>query len=304
VKIYTSGGQFFADGFAIRRSFSLEEGESRLVSYVSGTGCGAATLTAERGELLVYGRIGVIRWQWGAELFPLPTLRPWEERAELDIPDLSEPAHACVRCGVLDEIVITGAVRYTHALACPIYAPKLSLIAGQRAPIVRLDAACEEGAYVAFFSLVDGRVNRLLEGYGDSVLCEGNEVRIERSYRDMLSRRATLRYLWQGDRFECSREIVCANEHTFIREEKGRALLEAAMARDQSGVASLLSPEIGDVDALLEYFGEILMVRPALGSDSPTAAATVTRGSKGLVATTYEFEFDEKDRIINLKNDA
>ena len=302
MKISTSGGQFFADGFAIRRSFTLEEGETRLVSYVSDAGCGAASVTLSQGELLVSGRIGVIRWKWGAELYPLPALRPWEERAETEIETKAGQATLCVR-GTGGMLEITGALTYTRTLARPIYAPHLSPINGQRFPIVRIDAHCDEGEYVAMIALAENGADILLEECGDRIHCEGNEVRIERRYRDMLSRHATIRYLWRGDRFECSREIVCAKDHTFIREEKGLALLEAAMARDEKAISSLLSPEIGDAGAILDYFGEILSVRPALGSDDECAAATITRGSKGLVATIYAFDFDNTERISNIRNE-
>ena len=303
MKICTGGGQFFADGFAIRRSFSLEEGESRLLSYVSDTGCGATTITLTQGELLTEGRIGVIRWQWGAELYPLPFVRPWEENAEREILTPNGKVIVRVRGGDSSVIAITGDVRYEHTTARPLYAPKISLIEGQRFPIVRIDALCEAGAAVLMIALGEKEGSLLLEECGESVVCEGNEVRIEKRYADLSARRVTVRYLWRGDRFACSREIVCANEHTPTREECGRALLEAAMARDERAISALLSPEIGDAEAILDYFGEILSVRPAIGSEDRFAAAAVTRGNKGLTATIYSFDFDENGRISNIRNE-
>ena len=167
---------------------------------------------------------------------------------------------------------------------------------------MRIDAACEAGEYVAMIALPENGARLLLESRGERILCEGNEVRIERTYADLLSRRVTERYLWRGDRFECSREIVCAKEHIFMREEMGRALLEAAMAKDESAISALLSPEIGNVAAILDYFGEILSVRPDLPSNSSTAATAVTRDDEGLIATTYDFDFDGNGRISNIRN--
>ena len=74
------------------------------------------------------------------------------------------------------------------------------------------------------------------------------------------------------------------------------------MAKDVEAIGSLLAPEIGDAEAILDYFGEILAVRTPFDPLSPTAAMSVTRGDKGLVATEYDFEFDESGRISNIRN--
>lgn len=303
MEIRIGSGQFFADGFTIRRSFSLEEGETRLISYLSDKGCGASPVTLSDGNLLTGGRIGVIRWTWGAELYPLPAISPWEAVAEKEVSLSGGVATVAVRAGDPAELRVTGEATYLHIPAPALYAPRISVIEGQRFPIVRVDAKCEEGDYLLLLSLIDSTCSILIEEVGDRIFSEGNEVRVERRCRDSLSRRVTTRYLWRGDRFETSREIVCANEHIFTREERGFALLEAAAAKDEGAITALLSPEIGDAGAVIDYFGAILSVRSAASPDRPTAAAAITRDAEGLVGTIYDFDFDPFGRIENIRRE-
>lgn len=300
MKIRVDNGQFFADGFAVRHAFTLEEGESRYVSYLSNVGCGTAMLTLREGTLSAEGRIGVIRYAWGAELYPLPLLPLGENAAEREVTLGTGTALISVRGGDPAMIRVTGAARYEHTPARALWTPRLSVIEGQRSPILRVDAKCDVGEYLLLLALREGDCALLLEEVGERIRSEGNEVRVERTYADKQARHCVTRCLWRGDRFECSREIVCANEHICMREEKGLALLEAVAAKDEKAIAALLSPEIADVGTILDYFGEILSVRPAEGVGSPTAATAITRDAKGLRGTTYDFEFDEEGRISNV----
>ena len=303
MKITIGNGQFFADGFAIRRSFTPEEGETRLISYVSEVGCGAAIIRVTDGDLSTEGRIGVIRWSWGAELYPLPCLRPWEDTAETTVTVGAGKATITVRGGDPALIRVTGAHSYEHVPARGIYAPRISLIEGQRFPILRIDAKCDVGEYLSMLALREGGCAPLLEEVGDRILSEGNLVRIERQYEDTLRRHATTEYLWRGDRFDRSAEIRYEAPRDLIREERGFALLEAVAARDIEGIEALLAPEIRDAEGILGYFGEVIAVRPATGTDSPTAAATITRDDKGLRGRIYDFDFDESGRIRNVRNE-
>ena len=303
MKLYAEGGQFFADGFAVRNSFSLEEGESRCLSYLSEVGCGAAKLTIKQGELIVQeGSVGVIYGRDYVRLFPLPVLRPWERRAEKEFSTRMGKVRVSLFAGEPSLLLVSGAFSFKYTPRYALCAPKITLIEGQRFPILRVDAFCRAGDYVALLALREEGVTLLLEECGECVTCEGNEIRVERSYADALSRKTTSRYLWKGNGFECSREIVCAKEHIFIREEMGRALLEAVMAKDEKGIDDLLSPEINDPAAMIAYFGDLVALRPALDANSDTAVIAVKREGNRLVATTYDFEFDEYGRIGNVRN--
>ena len=302
MKLYAEGGQFFADGFAVRNSFSLEEGESRCLSYLSEVGCGAAKLTIKQGVLFVQGSVGVIHGRDYALLFPLPVLRPWERRAEKEFSTRMGKVCVSLSAGEPSLLLVSGAFSFKHTPRYALCAPKITLIEGQRVPILRIDAFCDAGEYVALLALREEGIDLLLEECGECVVCEGNEIRVERSYADALLRKATTRYLWKGNGFECSREIVCAKEHIFIREEMGRALLEAVMAKDEKGIGALLSSEIDDPAAMIAYFGDLVALRPALDADKDTAVIAVKREGKRLVAITYDFEFDEDGRIGNVRN--
>ena len=302
MRIIVRNGQFFADGFAVRGAFLLEEGERRLISYIGRNGCGYAKLRLSEDRLLVEeGRIGVIRRKGGAELFPAPLASHGGERPRKEFSCGGKTFVATCLIGEPSEILLEGDVSFRHSSKVPFFDPKISLIEGQRNAILDLRAATEEGAYLALVSLEESGARLLLEETGDSILCEGNEVTVTRFYDDLRARRATIRYLWKGTDFDCSREIVCAKEHPFIREECGRMLLEAVVAKDEKEIERLLSPEIADAKGVLDYFGEIDGARPSPFSDSPTAYSTIKRQGTELLATLYDFDFDEQGRISNIR---
>ena len=301
MKIATGKGQFFADGFAVRRFFLLEEGETRLISYLSDEGCGAARIALQEGKLFVTeGKIGVIRWKEGAELYPLPAR---SERVKKRLPIGDGKEAVCTFWGDRIEIDVEGSVRFFHRTMRPLFSPTISLIEGQRTPVLDLRAKCDEGEYVAILSVTSGGANLLLEEMGESVTAAGNEITVRRRFDDLARRTALTRALWQGNGFRYSREIVCAQEHTFIREQSGRELLEAAYAKDESSIAAMLSPEMGDATAILDYFGEIVALRAPLFSASPTAYAAIKRKGDDLVGVTYDLVLNESGKIINIVSD-
>ena len=301
MKIAVQKGQFFADGFAVRRFFLLEEGETRLISYLSDAGCGAARIALQEGKLFVTeGKIGVIRWKEGAELYPLPAR---SERVE-KILSLSEGREVhCTLDGDLVKMVVEGADVFTHRTIRPLFSPTISLIEGQRTPVLDLRAKCDEGEYVAILSVAESGTKLLLEEVGEHVSAAGNEITLRRRFDDLARRTVLTRCIWQGNGFRYSREIVCAREHTFIREQSGRELLEAAYAKDESSIAAMLSPEMGDASAILDYFGEIVALRAPLFSASPTAYAAIKRKGDDLVGMTYDLVLNESGKIINIVSD-
>lgn len=298
MKIYVGNGQFFADGFAVRRAFEAEEGERRVLSYISNRGCGCTRMTIRGGRPHFEERtVRLTKWQAGWEITPAPfsARKDYEESFPLG------EGRTTLRCEAGDPTVISlvekGWRRETY---CPISDPKATLISGQREPILSLRARTESGEYLALLSL--GETPRLLlEDYGDSVTCSGNDVTVVRRLSDLRHRKVVTRYLWRGNGFDRSREIICADAHPFIREEMGRLLLEAALAEDEDAVKELLSPDLADPRALLDYFGPLTEVRPPLLTDSPTAYAALKRTPEGVVATVYDFDFDEEGRITNVR---
>ena len=302
MKIIVSGGQFFADGFALRRAFTLEEGESRFISYLWARGCGCARLRLLGGRLTVTeGAIGLVQWKKGAELFPLPLAPASPERREKEFTVESERFRVMCLCGNPSEIRFSGAIEGRHEASTAFFNPTISLLGGQHEAILDIHAVTAEGDYLALFAVRKGAFRLLLEESGESISCIGNEVTVTKSLADLCSRRIVSRYLWRGEAFSCSREITCAKEHSFIREEMGRSLLEAVLAGDRDGIAGLLSPEIANADAILDYFGEIIAVRPALFEESRTAVAALRKRGNDLFATVYDFDFDGRGRISNIR---
>ena len=293
-RIFVREGQFFADGFAVRRSFRLEEGESRLLSYIAKGGCGYLFVALEGGRLRVEGEgILTILRKEGAELRPTAITPPSGARLTADgclVECLPAPS-SMIRIG--------GSVGREIKTATAIAAPTLRLIEGQREKLVEIDAQCAFGRYIAILSVAEGGA-LLLEDYGDSVLCRGNEVTIVRSYPDLRGRTITTRHLWQGRHFDTTREIACQREPSFRPEDMGRELLEAVIAQDDS-MTGLLSPEMANERMIRDYFGEVLWIEEPLSPSSPTAVTAICKREEGVVALTYDFDFNEKGRIDNIR---
>ena len=300
MKIYVGEGQFFADGFAVRRAFSMEEGERRLISYVAREGCGCDYLSLEGETLRSEGEgLAVILRGKDAEIRPVyPTSRP-PVRIEIT---RGEAVYR-VECGRVPRsyLIVSGSAEGEYFPCRPLSSPCVRSVEGQRECIVEVSADCPEGRYLMMIALSEGHTRLLLEDYGESILCRGNEVTVKRALNDRRGRIVATRYLWQGEAFVSSREIVCTRAHPFIREEMGLLLLESVIARDESSLRELLSPEIDDVRMVEDYFGEILSVEPPLSPVSPTAVTAITRREEGIVALTYDFDFTSSGLIENIR---
>lgn len=300
MRFIVSGGQFFADGFAVRRSFLLSEGESRLLSYISAEGCGCSALRIENGMPFLSGEgIEAIRVRGDWELFPSPTTR--EKRCSEKSFSLGNKL-LLVRClsGNPSEIVF-GNGKFRHRAMRSLTCPLFSLLTGQRESIVVLRAHCADGNYIALFAVGEKGVRLLLEDCGEEVKEEGNEVTVRRTLPDLLGREITSAYLWRGDSFSLSRRIEYTKEHVARREEAGRLLIEAVIAKDEEAIRTLLSPDLNDPTAILDYFGEVLLFRPAPRSEGKEAWEVVKQEGEIKVAVTYLFELDAQGLIANVR---
>ena len=296
MKVFVRGGQFFADGFSLRDSFMMEEGESRLLSYISAGGCGCALVTIRENELTAQGgALTIIKRREGAEVRPASFPLPQEATIQCD--------GYSVTCkgGALPEIRISGKAEKVLPLMHPLSAPALRLIEGQRQAIVEVTAHSAVGRYMALIALAEGDIRLLMQDCGEEILCAGNEITVTRRFDDLCMRTVTTRYTWRGDAFDLSRVVVCGRSYTPIREEMGRALLEAVVAKDEEGTLALLSDDITDARMIYDYFGTILSVEAPDPSAPPTAASAIIKKDGSLAISTYDFDFDPNGRIENIR---
>ena len=301
MKILVSGGQFFADGFAVRGAFCMEEGERRLLSYVAESGCGCAEAKVTNGNLTVGGDcFEVIRWKTQAELRPAAHS---SHRAVTTQEVVNGDARFLVECVTKPRstLRVLGDAEASWRTSVPLFSPYLSLIEGQKQSIVRLSADCAQGKYIAILSLAKGSARLLLEDYGETVTCRGNEVIVARRYPDLRARVVTATYLWQGDGFLPSRNVVCSKDHPFIREDMGRLLIESVITRDEDAMKGLLSPEAMDASAIFDYFGEVTEVASSRAAPTDTAVSVIKKEGDHLVGATYDFDFDAAGRIENIR---
>ena len=70
---------------------------------------------------------------------------------------------------------------------------------------------------------------------------------------------------------------------------------------DDDALLELLSEEIRDAEGIRSYFEGVLSLCPIPLSESPTAVTALKREGKETVAVTYDFEFDEKGLIRNVR---
>ena len=298
MKVFVSGGQFFADGFTVRGGFTMEEGEERFVSYIAESACGSGAVKVQNGELTATGSLVVIRRKQGTELRALPSPLPQcaEERLRLGDKVCRVACHPAPR----SVITVTGDYSAAFYAKTHIFAPTLKRIDGQKDALMEVRAQCAEGSFIAILSFGEG-VSLLMQEAGQSVLCHGNEITVKKTYPDLCGREVTTTYLWRGRDFTSSRTITYANDPAPMKEAMGRLLLEGVIAKDEDAVKRLLSPEIADARAVFDYFGEIAAVEnPFLGS-SPTAVCALTKQQDGFNAVTYDFDFDGSGRITNIR---
>ncbi len=299
MKIMVSGGQFFADGFALRRAFTLEEGESRLISYLSNGGCGCATVGVENGEVTCDGALTVIEWKAGWELRPAP-LPCGNAVAAIDVRSSENVFRVECRplCG---QIRVTGAASAVWKAKTPFSRPVLTLIDGQKNKIVEITAEHADGKYIAMISLSRGEARLLLEDHGESITCQGNEVIVKKRFRDLCEREVTATYLWGGESFSVSREIILHSRPTPNENNVGRLLLESVIARDGKALCSLLSPDVADENAVFDYFGEVFSVEDPPYGAVKSAVAALTRKGEKTVGVIYDFDLDGEGRICNVR---
>jgi len=302
MKIKVNGGQFFAEGFPIRKGFTIKEGGSMLLSCLSPQGTGCARMQLLGGEVtLEEGGIEFLRWQGGGELRPAPHcgLHPTLKRQTFSEKNFFLEVSARTICRT--ELSLEGKSSLRHECPLPLSDPSFEIITGQRERILSVRAACFGGEYIAFFSLGEKGYRLLLEDYGDEVICLGNEVTVTKECSDLKKRQIISHHLWRGDHFDCSREYVCANVQSFIKEQSGRLLLEALLAADEQDALSYLAPDLKDLPALRRYFGSYQAVRAPLFEASPTAVAIERREEGVLRALLYDFDFDSQGMIRNIR---
>ena len=290
MRIKVGEGQFFVNGYPVRTGFSLEEGETRLVSYVARRGAGCVTLSVRGGKLSVQGDIGLIRWGENAELYPLEDLpvRTFEREAQGE--------NVVLRIG--REIETDSGFRYESCR--PILSPVVRALNGQRIPLLKIDGRTAEGEErLVVLSVQKGKEAVLLDVWGN-VAASGNDVTVTRTEGDLRARKITDGYRWTGEAFERTAHTVEGDyARDFPLEKRGRLLLEAVKAGDEREIYALTSAELSDLSALTEYFGEIERVRDPLFHSSSTAVSAQKKTPNGRVAVTYDFSF-EGDKIDNI----
>jgi len=290
MRIKVRDGQFFVNGYPVRSEFNLQEGEERRLSYIAKRGAGYAVLRIRDGELISEGEIGWIKWGNGVELYPFET--PMEYVQECNVSERS----VLLRIG--KDVHVNN---FCYVPKSPLHSPYARYLGGQRTPLLRIDASTGAGSYLAVLSIAEEQTALLLEVNGDTVETQSNDVIVTKTLHDLRLRTIKDTYRWQGNGFEqISHNIECSYDHTFIREQYGRLLLEAVCARDEKEIRALLSEDLAqNIDALYAYFGEAECVREPLFTASPTAVALQKKTSNGRAAVTYDFSF-EGNSITNI----
>lgn len=293
MRIKVRDGQFFVEGYPVRREFSLREGEERKVAYIGARGAGCLLFSLQEGALKIKGEIGLTRWGENAEIYPLAG-------GEAFLSEFETGKGKC-RLFLGGEIRLSGAYSLSYEPLAPLSSLQAELLSGQRSPILLLRGESGEEKYLAVISLEDSASKVLLEVLGESIETVGNEITVVRQLSDLRGRRVTSRYTWRGAFFEnTSHTCECTYAHPFIREDAGRLLLEAVKAKDNEEIRRLLSTEFAeDIETVYEYFGEIDRIRKPLFTSSETAVAIEKKTSNGKVAITYDFSFED-NKIVNI----
>ncbi|MBP5405260.1 MAG: hypothetical protein J6Y74_04875 [Clostridia bacterium] len=293
MRIKVRDGQFFVEGYPVKREFSLAEGEERKVAYIGAQEAGFLLFRLREGVLDVKGEIGLTRWGKNAEIYP-------PKRGERFLSEFETGKGKC-RLFLGGEIRLEGAYSLSYAPLAPLLTLQAELLSGQRAPILLLRGESESEKYLSVLSLEAGASKVLLEVLGESIETVGNEITVVRLLPDLRRRRITSRYVWRGATFEKTSHICeCTYAHPFIREDAGRLLLEAVSARDYEELRRLLSTEFAeDLETVYDYFGKIDRIRKPLFTSSETAVAIEKKTPNGNVAITYDFSF-EGNKIVNI----
>ena len=115
MRIKVSGGQFFADGFPIRKGFELQDGREKTLSCLSDKGAGCALLRVAGGiASLTGGGIELVRWKQGAALRPLPKREEIVRRRSFS--ERGFFLQVALRAGRRSSIAIAGAATYEREI--------------------------------------------------------------------------------------------------------------------------------------------------------------------------------------------
>lgn len=293
MRIKVRDGQFFVDGYPVKREFSLAEGEERKVAYIGARSAGFLLFRLQEGALEREGEIGLTRWGENAEIYP--PADPERFLSEF------ETVKGKCRLFLGGEICLRGAYSLSYEPLAPLCSLQAELLSGQRSPILLLRGESKGEKYLSVLSLEAGASKVLLEVLGENIETVGNEITVVRRLSDLRKRRVTSRYTWRGATFEKTYHICeCTYAHPFIREDAGRLLLEAVKAKDDEELRRLLSTEFAeDLETVYEYFGRFDRIRKPLFTSSETAVAIEKKTSNGKVAVTYDFSF-EGNKIVNI----
>lgn len=297
MEIRVFDGQFFIDGFPVRRGFKLQ-GEKKILSYISRTGACASPIEERGGDLLFEeGAFRAIYWKQGVELRPPFRLAPPPKRIALTC--YGQPLSLEITEGESGSISIEG---NSTSIFFPKYAitnARAEILSGQSTAVLDLRAKAREGEYVALFSLTSEGAKLLLEGCGE-IRTSGNDVLLKEPLGGARERVRTSRWFWQGASFALtSRSFERGASPAFTEREGGRLLLEAVAAEDDEDILSYLAPEIADAGEIKRYFGAIGEIRSPLFPSSETAIAVQKRRGGKTFALTYDFTF-EGGKIANI----
>ena len=297
MEIRVFGGQFFIDGFPVRRGFKLEN-EKKLLSYIAPNGSGCAPIEEKDGEIrFEKGEFRAIFWKRGIEILP-PAPRSGLPKT-IELVAFGQPVRLEISEGKNPSIAIEGSARTEFFPSCALQGARAEIISGQSAAILDFRAKTDSGDYIALFALAREGAKLLLEGAGE-IETKGNDVRIKERLSDARERIRTSHYFWQGASFALtSRAFERGANPVFNERNAGRLLLEAVKADDKEDILSYLSTEIADAEEIKRYFGAFDRIRDPLFTSSETAIAAEKRLPDRTVAITYDFSF-EGGKIQNI----
>lgn len=291
-------GQFFIDGFPVRRGFRLQ-GERKLLSYIAKDDAGCFPIEEKDGEILFEeGAADAVYWKSGIEIRPPVRFKTPAKRETLTANGQS--VEVLIREGKGSSVSIEGsfAIRLKHEIADA----RAEILGGQSAPILNLRAKANGGDYIALIAMPREGAKLLLEGAGE-IETSGNDVLIKEPLSDERKRVRTSRYFWQGASFALtSRTFERGATPVFNEKNAGRLLLEAVAADDSEDILSYLAPEIADEKEIERYFGSFDIIRAPLFSPSQTAVAVQKRLPDRTACVTYDFSF-EGGKITNIINE-
>ncbi|MCR4725989.1 MAG: hypothetical protein K5753_02070 [Clostridia bacterium] len=290
MEVLVFDGQFFIDGFPVRRGFKIEN-EKKLLSYIARSGAGCAPIEEIGGEIrFEKGAFRAIYWKKGVEI--RPPVRRIASPKVIELSTYGQPIRVEIREGANGSIAIESSARTEFFPSRDLTNARAEILSGQSAAILDLRAKTEIGDYIALFALTREGAKLLLEGAGE-IETKGNDVTIKERLFDARDRTRISRYFWQGASFALTeRTFERGASPVFGERNAGRLLLEAALAGDEEDILSYLSPEIANAEEIKRYFGAFDKIRDPLFTSSETAIAVQKRLPDRTVSITYDFTFD------------